>query len=84
MADVSDFAARVKGNNFDLLVDLTDEEFRYVRLSDSANQYIDYAAQPDQHMMDTFELQRVYIEMSRVLRGQTPLSKASILNKYFW
>lgn len=37
MADVSDFVARVRGNNFNLLVDLTDEEFRYVRLSDSAN-----------------------------------------------
>lgn len=45
--------------------------------------YEKIAAQPDQAFLTSWDTQRLYIEMARVIRGELSIANAPILTKYF-
>lgn len=83
MFDVADYILWALDNDMELSFDLTEEDLRYVKLADEAGQYEDYAAQPDQTQLGTWELQALFSEMSRVLRGDLDMDEAEVLTRYF-
>lgn len=84
MYKVIDYIDWAIKNKQKLLIPLTDEDRRLVRLVDEAeSNYEDIAAQPDETFIPTWEVQQFYIEMSQVVRGELALADARVLTKYF-
>lgn len=56
MFDVADYILWALANDMKLKFDLTTEDLRYIKLADESGNYEDYAAQPDQKQLGTWEL----------------------------
>ena len=80
VVDYIDWANR---NGLDLKMELTEEDWRYIRVADEAGNYDDLAAQPDQKQMGAWELQQLYNEASLILRGRLAMRDAPVLTRYF-
>ena len=83
MYDVVDYIDWARKNGLHLKLDLTDEDLRLIRVADEAGNYEDYAANPDQKMVATWEIQQLYIEVSQIIQGQLAIQEAPILSRYF-